>query len=307
MSRTAEDNVNSREAKFGISNRDGSARGRSRDTVHAFDYVELVVGVGGGDVWIVTSNSSSAARVAASTAPVASMPRSFWNSLSAASSSGVHCPVDRSGPVAGELQGRLDGARRDKFVGGSGLALAGESVVQGGACGEIDHAGDRKISVGLESLDRRHCRWAVDAVDLTLEVTGRLQVRLERDGVLVHRGRRIGGLVVGEAAGIGEQVDPCDLERERGRSELLRRFRERRLIRDAFRGGLEVLLGVFTRSTEPAGTVGSDGGGVGEGFAFPPSCPRLRPSPPQARRVPRRAPRSLRLPRRERRGLFSGV
>ena len=86
---------------------------------------------------------------------------------------------------------------------------------------------------------------AVDPVDRTVVVADQLQLGLQGCRVGGHLRERFGLLLIGETAGVGEQPEPRDLERERSRVVLRCRLGQRGRLRDPLAGPGEIVLGLL--------------------------------------------------------------
>ena len=103
----------------------------------------------------------------------------------------------------------------------------------------------RKVAVGLQPLHSIDGGRAVDPVDRTVVIADQLQLGLQGRRVGGHLRERFGLLLVGEAAGVGEQLQPHDLERERCRVVLRGRLRQRGRFGDPLAGPGEIVLGLL--------------------------------------------------------------
>ena len=92
------------------------------------------------------------------------------------------------------------------------------------------------------ACDRVHRLRPVHAVDLTVEVPGIGEILLQRLGVVAHCVGCLLLLGVGQAPGVGEQLQPGHLQGHRGGVELLGRLHQRGLIGDPRLGGGELGL-----------------------------------------------------------------
>ena len=112
-------------------------------------------------------------------------------------------------------------------VGGRRLqAELGQLRVERLGGGPVDEPGRREVAVVLQSLHGVDGGGAVDPVDGTVVVADLLQLGLQCRRVRRHLLDGLGLLLVGEAAGIVEEPEPGDLERERRRVVLGGRLRQ---------------------------------------------------------------------------------
>ncbi len=195
----------------------------------------------------VTAASATwkAARVAASTSPVGGTPSSVWNAWSAAVSSSVHTPS--IGPVQKpvSVEHGLNGRSVRQFRIRSLLAEIGQHRIERRCGGLVDVTRLAETAVFLQLLHRCERFGSVDPVDRAGVQADLLQLSLQVGGVGSDLGDGIGLLLVAEAASIGEQLHPCDLQCECGRVVLGRGFRQRCHVGDTCRDLGQVVLGLL--------------------------------------------------------------